>query len=179
MSAQDPLHALLRCLPLAIVLVILFRRTQRPRTLNPSRLWIGPVITLVFLGLYVSSAMKLAAPVRPMEWLVIAAAAVIGAVLGAVRAHSVHLQLHPETGAIEAKLSAWGLLLIVAWIAGRLLLGQSGWVNVNSPFGLYTESAMALALGAVLAQATVLTRRCQSLLAEGRPTSDKLPGSAV
>ena len=51
MSAQDPLHALLRYLPLVIVLIILFRRTQRSRTLNPSRLWISPVILLVILGI--------------------------------------------------------------------------------------------------------------------------------
>jgi hypothetical protein len=99
-------------------------------------------------------------------------------VLGAVRAHSVHLQLHPDTGAIEARLSAWGLFVIVAWIGGRLLLRQSGVVDVNSPFGLYNESAMSLALGAVLAQAIVLIRRCQAVLA-GNKISDKLPGSAV
>jgi hypothetical protein len=179
MSAQDPLHALLPYLPLVIVLIILFRRTQRSRTLNPSRLWIGPVIFLVILGFYLNAALKLAPQSHSMDWLVIVATGVVGAALGAVRAHSVHLQLHPDTGAIEARLSAWGLFVIVAWIAGRILLRQSGAVDVNSPFGLYNESAMSLALGAVVAQAIVLTRRCQSLRAESRLTSDKLPGSAV
>jgi hypothetical protein len=191
MSAQDPLHALLPYLPLLIVMIILFRRTQRPRTLNPSRLWIGPVIVLVILGIYLNGAIKLASPPHPMDWLVIVGTGVVGAVLGAVRAHSVHLQLHPESGAVEARLSAWGLFVIVAWVAGRMLLRQSGVVDVNSPFGLYNESAMSLALGAVVAQAIVLTRRCRALLAEnirangsepapaGRSTSDKLPGSAV
>jgi hypothetical protein len=178
MSAQDPLHALLPYLPLLIVLVILFRRTQRPRILNPSRLWVGPVIFLVLLGFYLNGAMKLGAAPSSMDWWVIVGTGVVGAVLGAVRAHSVNLRRHPDTGAIEAKLSAWGLLLIVALILGRLLLRQSGMVNANAPFGLYTEAAMALALGAVVAQAIVLTRRCQALLAD-RPTSDKLPGSAV
>lgn len=179
MSAQDPLHALLPYLPLLIVVIILFRRTQRPRTLKPGRLWVGPVILLVFLAIYLNGAIKVAPPPHPLDWLVIVGTGVLGAVLGAVRAHSVHLQLHPTTGAIEARLSAWGLFIIVAWIAGRMLLRQSGMVDVNSPFGLYNESAMSLALGAVLAQAIVLTRRCQSLLAENRLTSDKLPGSAV
>jgi len=123
--------------------------------------------------------------------LVIVGTGVAGAVLGAVRAHSVSLRRHPDTGAIEAKLTAWGLLLIVALIGGRLLLRQSGLVNANAPFGLYTDAALSLALGAVVAQAIVLTRRCQALLAEntransgepvpaGRSTSDKLPGSTV
>ena len=178
MSAQDPLHALLPYLPLIIVMIILFRRTRRPRTLKPGRLWIGPAMLLVILGVYLNGALKVAPPPHPMDWLVIVGTAVVGAVLGAVRAHSVHLQLHPDTGAVEARLSAWGLFIIVAWIGGRVLLRQSGMVDVNSPFGLYNESAMSLALGAVLAQAIVLTRRCQSLRAESK-ISDKLPGSAV
>ena len=203
MTAQDPLHALLPYLPLLIVMIILFRRTRRPRVIQPGRLWIGPAITVVFIALYVNGAMKLAPPLHPMDWWVIAGTGVVGAVLGAVRAHSVSLQRHPDTGAIQAKLTAWGLLLIVALIGGRLLLRQSGLVNANAPFGLYTDAAMSLALGAVVAQAIVLTRRCQALLAEntrangsepvpagtrangsepvpaGRSTSDKLPGSAV
>jgi hypothetical protein len=178
MSAQDPLHALLPYLPLIIVMIVLFRRTQRPRTLKPGRLWIGPAMLLVILGIYLNGALKVAPPPHPMDWLVIVGTAVVGVVLGAVRAHSVHLQLHPDTGAVEARLSAWGLFIIVAWIGGRVLLRQSGMVDVNSPFGLYNESAMSLALGAVLAQAIVLTRRCQSLRAESK-ISDKLPGSAV
>lgn len=191
MSAQDPLHALLPYLPLLIVMIILFRRTRRSRVIQPGRLWVGPAITAMFIGLYVNGALKRAPPLHPMDWWVIAGAGVVGAVLGAVRAHSVRLQRHPDTGAIEAKLTAWGLLLIVALIGGRLLLQQSGLVNAHAPFGLYTNAAMSLALGAVVAQAIVLTRRCQALLAEntrangsepvpaGRSTSDKLPGSAV
>jgi hypothetical protein len=178
MSAQDPLHALLPYLPLLIVMILLFRRTQRPRVINPGRLWIGPVIFLVLLGFYLNGALKVAPSPHPVDWAVIVGTGVVGAVLGAVRAHSVKLQLHPDTGAIEARLSAWGLLLIVGLIAGRMLLRQSGVVDANAPFGLYTEAAMALALGAVVAQAIALTRRCQALVAD-RSTSDKLPGGAV
>src|ERR1700761_7902050 len=100
MSGPDPLHALLPYLPLVIVLIILFRRTQRPRTLTPSRLWIGPVIVLVILGFYLNAAIRVAPPLHPMDWLVIVGTGVVGAALGAVRAHSVRLQRHPDTGAI-------------------------------------------------------------------------------
>jgi hypothetical protein len=179
MSAQDPLRALLPYLPLIIVLIILSRRTQRPRVIRPGLLWIGPAIVLVSIGFYVTGAMRLGPPLHALDWAVIAGTAVIGAALGAVRAHSVQLRRHPDTGAIEAKLSSWGLLIILAWIAGRNLLRQSGWVDTHTPFGLYTDAAMSLALGAVLAQAIVLSRRCQTVLADNRSTSDKLPGSAV
>ena len=179
MSAQDPLHALLPYLPLIIVMVILFRRTQRPRVIRPRLLWIGPAIVLVSIAFYVASAIKLGPTLRALDWAIIAGTAVIGAAVGALRAHSVQLRRHPDTGAIEAKLSSWGLLIILAWIAGRSLLRESGWVDTRTPFGLYTDAAMSLALGAVLAQAIVLTRRCQAVPAEISPTSDKLPGSAV
>jgi hypothetical protein len=96
-----------------------------------------------------------------------------------VRAHLVRLRRHPDTGAIEATLSAWGLIIILAWIAGRMLLKNSGWVNVNAQFGLYNEASMALALALVVAQAVVLTQRCQAVRTEYKPSSDSLPGSTV
>ena len=42
-----------------------------------------------------------------------------------------------------------------------MLLKNSGWVDVNAQFGLYNEASMALALALVVAQAVVLTHRCQ------------------
>ena len=176
---NDPLHSLLPYLPLLIVVIIMFRRTQRPRVIRPGRLWIGPAIILVAIGFYVSGAMKLAPPLHALDWAVILGTAAVGAALGAVRAHLVRLRRHPDTGAIEATLSAWGLLIILAWIAGRMLLKNSGWVNVSAPFGLYTDASMSLALGVVVAQAAVLTHRCQTVMAEYKQSSDSLPGSTV
>jgi hypothetical protein len=95
-----------------------------------------------------------------------AATAAVGVAVGALRAHSVKLSRHPETGAIEATLSAWGLLIIVAWIGGRMLLRNSGLVDVSTPFGLYSDAALSLALGAVLTNAILLTRRCHALVAQ-------------
>jgi hypothetical protein len=60
-----------------------------------------------------------------------------------------------------------------------MLLKNSGWVDVNAQFGLYNEASMALALALVLAQAIVLTYRCQAVRAEYKPSSDSLPGSTV
>jgi hypothetical protein len=105
---------------------------------------------------------------------VILGTTVIGAALGTVRAHSVRLKKHPETGAIEATLSAWGLIIILAWIGSRMLLKQSGWVGASEPFGLYTDASMSLALGVVVAQAIVLSRRCQAVVAEYTQSSGGL-----
>ncbi len=163
---QDPLRALLPYLPLLIVIVLLFWRTRRPRVLRPGRLWITPAILLGVSGLYVSQAIQYGPPLPAIGWPVILATAAVGIGLGAVRAHSVTLKRHPQTGAIEATLSAWGLLVILLWIAGRMYLRESGLVDVRTPFGLYTDATMSLALGLVLAQALVLTLRCRSVMAQ-------------
>jgi hypothetical protein len=84
----------------------------------------------------------------------------------------VKLRRHPDTGAIEATLSAWGLIIILAWIAGRMLLRRSGLVDVNTPFGLYTDATLSLALALVLTQAIVLTRRCQSVMAQYQQSAE-------
>ncbi len=164
---NDPVHSLLPYLPLVIVVILMIRRTQRPRVIRPTRLWITPAILIVAIGFYVYGAIHNGRPLHPLDWLAILGTAVVGAALGAVRAHSVRLQRHPDTGAIEATLSAWGLIIILAWIAGRMLLKQSGWGGVNEPFGVYTDASMSLALGLVIAQAVVLSRRCQAVTLAG------------
>lgn len=160
---DDSTRSLLPYLPIVIALLILVRRTRRPRTLHPIRIWLGPLIVLAMSGFYLFMAVRYGPRVQPLGWLIMLGTAAVGIGLGAVRAHSVRLKRHPETGAIEATLSAWGLLIIVVWIAGRMLLRQSGLVDVRTPFGLYTDATMALALGLVLTQAIVLTLRCRSL----------------
>jgi Protein of unknown function (DUF1453) len=169
---QDPLRELMPYLPLLVVIVILFRRTRRPRVLRPNRLWIAPAILLALGGFYVFAAVQHGPPVQPLGWLVILATAVVGVALGALRAHSVTLKKHPETGSIEATLSAWGLLMILAWIAGRMFLRQSGLVDARTPFGLYTDATMSLAIGLVVAQAIVLTLRCRALVAQYARSSE-------
>jgi hypothetical protein len=160
---NDPMHAFLPYLPLVIVVIFLIRRTRQARVIRPGRLWISPAVLLVAIGFYVYGALLRGPPLRPLDWLVILGTAAVGAALGTVRAHSVRLKKHPGTGAIEATLSAWGLIIILAWIGSRMLLKQSGWVGASEPFGIYTDASMSLALGVVVAQAIVLSQRCQSL----------------
>jgi uncharacterized membrane protein len=172
---NDPMHVFLPYLPLVIVAIILFRRTRRPRVIRPGQLWISPAILIIALGFYVYGAMLRGPQLHPLDWLVMLGTAAVGAALGAVRAHSVRLKRHPESGAIEATLSAWGLIIILAWIGSRMLLKQSGWVGASEPFGIYTDASMSLALGVVVAQAIVLSRRCQAVVAEYNQSSDRLP----
>jgi len=171
----DPTHQLLPYLPLLIAVVLLIRRTQKPRVIRPAKLWIVPAILVVAVGFYTFAAVERGPPLHATGVLVILAAAAVGVALGALRGHSVRLKRHPDTGAIEATLSAWGLAIILVWMGGRIALRQSGVVGVETPFGLYTDAAMSLAVGAVLAQAVVLTRRCQAVMAQ--PVGAALEGS--
>jgi hypothetical protein len=174
------MHALTPYIPLIFVVVIMFRRTRRPRTIRPERLWIMPAIVILAIAFYVYGAIKIGPPLHALDWIVIFGTAAVGAALGAVRAHLLRLRRHPDTGAIESTLSAWGLIIILAWIAGKILLKNSGWVDVNAQFGLYNEASMALLLSLVVAQAVVLTHRCHAIRAEYKPSSsDTLPGSTV
>jgi len=180
MNQQDPdaLHALLPYLPFVIVLLLLFRRTRTARVLRPGRLWIGPVIFLVFAAFYVWVAMRRGPTLHTMDWLIIAASAVVGAAVGALRAHFLHLTRRPD-GLIETRLSIWGLVFIVVWIAGRQLLRQSGWVNANAPLGVYADSGLALGFSLLVANAIVLMRRGQALMAENKPLTANVSGGAV
>ena len=179
MSDQSALHSLLPYLPFLIVAVILIRRTQRPRVFRPARVWIAPAIFLVIAALYVNGAVKMGPTLRPVDWVIIAAAAVLGAAVGALRAHFLHLTRRPSDGLIETRLSVWGVIFIVLWIAGRQYIRQSGWVDASAQFGVYTDAGLSLALGLLVANAIVLTRRCRALMVETKPTAANIPGSAV
>jgi hypothetical protein len=159
----DLLHQLLPYLPLLVAVALLISRTQRPRVIHPTRLWIVPAILLIAAGFYTVGAIERGPSIHWLGVAVILGTAAAGAAVGALRAHLVRLKRHPDTGAIEATLSAWGLAIILLWMGGRIVLRQSGVAGVETPFGLYTDSALSLALGLVLAQTIVLTLRCRAL----------------
>jgi hypothetical protein len=160
------LHNLGPYVPLIILCVLMFRlvrRTMRPRVLTTRRLWIAPAILLAFGAFYVYGAVHAGATVSTLDVAIIAGTALVGVALGALRAHSVKLEKHPETGDIQATLTVWGLAVVVIWIAGRYLLRQSGFAGATTPFGVVTDAFMALAVATVFSQAVVLSQRCQAL----------------
>jgi len=179
MNDQTTLHSLLPYLPLVIIALFLIRRTQRPRAFSPARLWIAPAIFIVIAALYVNAAVKFGPTLRPVDWAIIAAATLLGAAVGALRAHFLHLTRRPSDGVIEMRQSVWGVIFIVLWVAGRQYIRQSGWVDANARFGVYADAGLSVALGLLVANAIVLTRRCQALMAETKPASTNIPGNAV
>ena len=177
MNQQDT-HTLLTYLPFVIVILILFRRTRRARVLRPGRLWIMPAIFVAFAGFYVFGAIRHGPELTAQNWMIIIAAAAVGAAVGALRAHFVHLTRRAD-GLIEMRLSIWGLVFILVWVAGRQWIRQSGWGNAGAPFGVYADAGLSLAVGLLVAQAIVLSRRCQALPAENKPSAANIPDGAV
>jgi hypothetical protein len=154
---------LLRYLPLLIVCVLLIGRTRRPRVIRPHLLWIRPAVVLAATVVYILTAAQRGPHIDLTGSLVIAAAALGGVLIGAVRAHLLRLSRHPDTGAIQGTFTMWGILLLVAWYVGRNLLRQSGLAGASSPFSLFSDAALALLAGAVVAQAAILVYRCKAL----------------
>lgn len=178
MGYDDPFHALLPYLPYVILLVILFRRSRTARILNPTRLWIAPAIVLAMGVFYASVAVTKGPPLHALDWLAIAAAAVVGVAVGVLRARLVHVTRRPD-GRLETRLPLMAAAFILIWVAGRQWLRNSGWVNANAPFGVYADAGIALGVSLLFAHAIVLSRRCQALLAENGVAPANIPGSAL
>jgi len=178
MDQQDTMHALLPYLPFVILLLILLRRARTPRVVKPQRMWIALVIFVFVIGFYVYAAIQHGPPLHPLDWLIIAAAVVVGTVVGVIRAHLVHVTLRPD-GQLETRLPLMGVAFILVWFVGRQLLRNSGWVNANAPFGVYADAGLALAFGLLVAHTITLQRRCQALLAQGGATTANVQGRSI
>jgi hypothetical protein len=154
---------LLPYLPIVVVLLLLVRRTRKPRILKPDRLWILPAIVLAFVAWYAWSAYQLGPALTMNDDLIIAGSFAAGIAVGWIRATLMRIERHPQTGLIEARLTFWGLGFVVLWLLGRLLLRRYGQVDAANAFGVFTDSTVALAAGAILARTLVVYRRCRAL----------------
>ncbi len=60
----DPTHQFLPYLPVLIAVVLLIRRTQKPRVIRPAKLWIVPAILVVAVGFYTFGAVERGPPLH-------------------------------------------------------------------------------------------------------------------
>jgi len=154
---------LLPYLPIVIVMIILVRRTRKPRVLQPDRLWILPTVVLTLIAWYGWSAYRFGPSLTLNDDLIIAAAFVVGVGVGWVRATLMRIERHPQTGHIQAQLTFWGLGFVVLWLLGRLLLRRYGQADAAIAFGVFSDATIAIAAGAILARTVVIYRRCRAL----------------
>jgi hypothetical protein len=160
---------LISFLPIVLVLLLMIRRTQKPKLVTTQRLLIAPAILTAMVLFYIYVAMQRGPHLGLHDDLIILAGGAIGVVIGVLRAKLMHLHRR-EDAQIEAKLTMGGLAFIVVWVIGRAVLRKMNLVDTASPFGVFTDATLALAVGAVTARTFVLLRRCRALHDAAQPS---------
>jgi len=148
---------------IVIVLALRMRRMGKMRPLNLGSLWIVPALYLV-----VAALMFVQLP--PTGWVAIASvvALLIGAAVGWQRGKMMHIQVDPETHALNQKASPAAMFFLIALIVvragARSILGQQGGV---SP-AMLTDPLIAFALGMFTLTRLEMYLRAKRLLEEVR-----------
>lgn len=157
-------------IPLAVipvVLVLVLLRNRRPRILRPRWMWVVPLLILFGIGsgLYFTPH----APFGPAAYAAFAGALALGALAGWWRGKTVTIQKTAD-GTLMAQASPFGLILIVALVAGRtglrsLMESQAGSWHVDAV--VITDAFMLFAVGLVVAQRLEMFIRARQVLAGG------------
>lgn len=157
---------------LVIMAVILVARNRRPRELNLQRLWIRPVLAILFITamLYQSPP-----PLTVASVAVMVAAVVLGAAIGWQRGRLTHLEVHPETHIITARVSAVGVILVLGLVAARMILRSAltGPGFDGPTVGLLADGLVVMAALTMLAQQVEISVRARRLLTRAKSA---LPG---
>ena len=146
-----------------IVMTLRMRRMGKMRPLKLGALWIVPAIYLVVGAL-------MFAQLPPTGWVAIASGAglLIGATIGWQRGKMMHIEVDPETHALNQKASPAAMFFLIGLIAVRMaargILGQEGGV---SP-AMLTDPLIAFALGMFTLQRVEMYLRAKRLLEEAR-----------
>jgi len=157
---------------LVIMAVIVVARNRRARELNLQRLWIRPVLAILFIGamLYQSPP-----PLSVASLAVMVAAVALGSALGWQRGRLTHLEVHPQTHIITARVSAVGVILVLGLVAGRMVLRSAltGPGFDGPTVGLLADGLVVMAALTMLAQQIEISLRARRLLAQAQSA---LPG---
>ncbi len=160
-------------IPLAVipvVLVIVLLRNRRSRVLRPRWMWVVPVLILAVVGsgLYFTPH----PPFGPAAYTGFAGALAVGALAGWWRGRTITIQKTAD-GTLRAQASPFGLVLIVALLAGRtalrgLMESQAAAWHIDA--AVITDAFMLFAVGLVVAQRLEMFIRARAVLA-GEPDS--------
>ena len=154
----------------AVVLPLVLLRNRRPRTLRLRWMWVVPVIVVALIGFGLWATITFDpdhTPFRPIDWAILAAGLVLGALLGWQRGRM--MVIHKDgDGSLKAQASPLGLILIVV-----LLVGRQGLRAVLEPhaaeWGLNVlavqDAFMLLAVGLVVAQRVEIFIRARRIQA--------------
>ncbi|SRR5260221_4257489 len=151
---------------IAIIVVAMafrMRRMGQMRPLKLETLWVVPALYLVVAGLMYWQ-------LPPIGWVAIASAAglAVGAAVGWQRGKMMHIQVDPETHALNQKASPAAMVFLIALIVvragARSILGETGGI---SP-AMLTDPLIAFALGMFTVQRVEMYLRASRLLEQAR-----------
>lgn len=123
MPPDHPLAPFLPFLPLLILIPVLYfrmRKLSRPQPLKLTRLWIRPVVLVLVATLVLWSPVPgVSRSFTGSEWLILAAAGLLGAAAGWYSALSMKIEVHPEDGTLMVQGGQAAALIMLALILGR------------------------------------------------------------
>ena len=113
---------LIPLLAIAVVATIIVIRNMKPRRLRLEMMWVRPaIIMMVAAGFLVLTPF----PHQPYALAIIAAAAVVGTVVGFLRGRMVKVTVDPETHTAMSQASPLGVALILVIIGARYFLNST------------------------------------------------------
>jgi membrane protein CcdC involved in cytochrome C biogenesis len=148
---------------LVIAMALRMRRMGQVRPLKLGSLWVVPALYAV-----VAALMFVTLP--PTGWVAIASAVglAMGAALGWQRGKMMHIEVDPETHALNQKASPAAMFFLIALIVvragARSVLGQTSAVTP----AMLTDPLIAFALGMFTLQRVEMYLRAKRLLDEAR-----------
>lgn len=141
-----------------IVLAFRIRRMSQERPLKLEQLWIVPAMYLVLVV-----AALVAAPPKPVGWLLCLAALAVGASIGWQRGKAMRISVDPATHRLNHRASPLAMLILVALIVIRAVLKAEG-SALHLDAVLLTDILLALALGLFAATRAEMYLRGRRLL---------------
>jgi membrane protein CcdC involved in cytochrome C biogenesis len=161
-------------LPLLIVgavLALRWRNLDKPRRLRPGRLWIGPLVMTLAVGLAVFGM-----PVSRYGVLAVLGGLALGVLVGWRRAHLLRLDRDPASGGLQIRQTPAAFVLIVALLlVKRVLVPRPGADSAGhiAPQALIaTDALMGFALGMILATNLTLWLRAREVPHAAAPTEE-------
>lgn len=150
---------------IAVVLIVRFRRINQSRPLKLGQLWIVPTVYGVL-----AATMFVAAPPAGMAWLLCAAGLAAGAALGWQRGRMIHIEVHPQSGALSLRQSPAAFLFILVLIlvrsGSRAALASGSGSALHLSTAAITDVLVAFAFGLLAVQRVEMYLRARRLLAE-------------
>jgi hypothetical protein len=154
--------------PLLVAAAVIILRNGRARRLRIERLWVGPIL----VGLIVGLTLFANGIPAPLALGLDLAGVALGVLIGWWRARFTHIEIDPETHELRSRASVIGMMVILGILVLRTLLraylaeGAGG-----LPVHELTDGLLAMSVGIVCAQRLEIFTRASRLLAEHRASS--------